>query len=190
MSFSSGADESARGRGSVTGAPTPPAPRDSLSEDLAGTEQLSEDTELLVGADIAESTDASFTVLERETCFNLLSTRGIGRVAFTIEGDAAPTVLPVNYALLDGTIVFRSNLAGTIMRHGRGYAAFEVDHFDHERFEGWSVLVSGRCRWVRDTGELERIPQGRLVKPWAAGARDQVLKITPSRVSGRRIARP
>jgi nitroimidazol reductase NimA-like FMN-containing flavoprotein (pyridoxamine 5'-phosphate oxidase superfamily) len=190
MSFSSGADESARGRGSVTGAPTPPAPRKSLSEDLAGTEQLSEDTELLVGADIAESTDASFTVLERETCFNLLSTRGIGRVAFTIEGDAAPTVLPVNYALLDGTIVFRTNLAGTIMRHGRGYAAFEVDHFDHERFEGWSVLVSGRCRWVRDTGELDRIPQGRLAKPWAAGPRDQVLKITPSRVSGRRIARP
>ncbi|RKS08992.1 nitroimidazol reductase NimA-like FMN-containing flavoprotein (pyridoxamine 5'-phosphate oxidase superfamily) [Nocardiopsis sp. Huas11] len=188
MTSSSGADESGRGRGSVTGAPTPPAPRAS-SADLAGTEQLGEDAELLVGADIAESTDSSFTVLERETCFNLLATRGIGRVAFTIEGDAAPTVLPVNYALLDDTIVFRSNLAGTIMRHGRGYAAFEVDHFDHEHFEGWSVLASGRCRWIRDDGELSRIPQGRLAKPWAAGKRDQVLKIVPGRISGRRISR-
>ncbi|MFE3456312.1 pyridoxamine 5'-phosphate oxidase family protein [Nocardiopsis aegyptia] len=187
MTSSSGADESARGRGGVTGAPAPPAPRS--SSDLAGTEQLSEDTELLVGADIAESMDSSFTVLERETCLNLLATREIGRVAFTIEGDAAPTVLPVNYSLLNDTIVFRSNLAGTVMRHGRGYAAFEVDHFDHERFEGWSVLVSGRCRWIRDTGELSRIPQGRLAKPWAAGERDQVLKIVPSRISGRRIAR-
>ncbi|WP_304454904.1 pyridoxamine 5'-phosphate oxidase family protein [Nocardiopsis sp. YSL2] len=187
MTSSSGSNESAQGRGGVTGAPAAPAPR--AASDLAGTEQLSEDAELLVGADIAESTDSSFTVLERETCLNLLSTRGIGRVAFTIEGDAAPTVLPVNYTLLNDTIVFRSNLAGTIMRHGRGYAAFEVDHFDHERFEGWSVLVSGRCRWIRDTGELSRIPQGQLAKPWASGVRDQVLKIVPSRISGRRIAR-
>ncbi|GAB2485398.1 pyridoxamine 5'-phosphate oxidase family protein [Nocardiopsis aegyptia] len=187
MTSSSGADQPAQERGGVTGAPAPPAPR--ASSDLAGTAQLSEDTELLVGADIAESTDSSFTVLERETCLNLLSTREIGRVAFTIEGDAAPTVLPVNYSLLNDTIVFRSNLAGTVMRHGRGYAAFEVDHFDHERFEGWSVLVSGRCRWIRDTGELSRIPQGRLAKPWAAGVRDQVLKIVPSRISGRRVAR-
>lgn len=143
-----------------------------------------------VGADLADNDQSSFSVLERQTCFNLMATRDIGRVAFTIEGDAAPTVLPLNYVLVNDIIVFRSTLAGTIMRYARGYAAFQVDHFDEERREGWSVLVSGRCRWVRDSGELERVPQGRLPRPWAEGPRDQVLKITPSRVTGRQIHRP
>ncbi|WP_017615814.1 pyridoxamine 5'-phosphate oxidase family protein [Nocardiopsis salina] len=176
------------GTGAAPGAAVPPGQRQA-DEEFAGTDRLTEDETLLEGADIAGTDDARFTVLERQTCYNLLASHDIGRVAFTIEGDAAPTILPVNYALMHDTIVFRSTLAGTIMRFARGYAAFQVDHFDEERREGWSVLASGRCRWVRDSGELARIPQGRLPKPWAEGDRDQVLKITPGRVTGRRIAR-
>ncbi len=141
-----------------------------------------------MGTDTIEGDDeSSFIVLARQTCFNLLATRDVGRVAFTIEGDAAPTVLPVNYAMVDEGIVFRSALAGAIMRHARGYAAFQVDSLDEERHEGWSVLASGRCEWVRGTEELSRIPQGRLPQPWAEGVRDQVLRITPGRLSGRQI---
>ncbi|WP_460749032.1 pyridoxamine 5'-phosphate oxidase family protein [Nocardiopsis oceani] len=189
MAGTSGADASAQGRGSVAG-PTPPPEQRTASDEFAGTERLGEDDQLLVGADLADNEEASFTVLERQTCLNLMATRDIGRVAFTIDGDAAPTVLPVNYVLVNDTIVFRSTLAGTIMRYGRGYAAFQVDHFDEERREGWSVLASGRSRWIRDAGELERIPQGRLPQPWAEGERDQVLKITPGRVTGREVRRP
>ncbi len=159
------------------------------TDTVEGTDRLTEDDRLLVGADLADNARAGFTVLERQTCFNLMATRDIGRVAFTIDGDAAPTVLPVNYALVNGTVVFRSTLAGTIMRYARGHAAFQVDRFHEERREGWSVLVSGACRWVRDTGELDDIPQGRLPHPWAEGPRDQVLKITPTRVTGREIHR-
>ncbi len=140
--------------------------------------------------DLDEGERAGLSVLDREACLELLATRDIGRVAFTIDGDAAPTVLPVNYALVHDTIVFRSTLAGSIMRYARGYAAFQVDRLDEERRDGWSVLASGRCRWVRDPGELERIPQGRLPRPWAEGPRDQVLKLTPARLTGRRLHRP
>ncbi|HJE57643.1 MAG TPA: pyridoxamine 5'-phosphate oxidase family protein [Nocardiopsis listeri] len=182
-----GASASGRG-GSVTGPGSPPEQR-TASEEFAGTERLQEGERRSLGADLATGGQVSFTTLERQTCLNLLATRDIGRVAFTIDGDAAPTVLPVNYSLVNDTIVFRSTLAGTIMRYARGYAAFQVDHLDEERREGWSVLCSGRCRWVRDDGELERIPQGRMPQPWAAGPRDQVLKIVPARISGREIHR-
>ncbi|WP_017586672.1 pyridoxamine 5'-phosphate oxidase family protein [Nocardiopsis ganjiahuensis] len=188
MAGTSGSGASAQGREWVAGAASPPEQR-AASDTFEGTDRLTEDDRLLVGADLADNDRASFTVLERQTCFNLMATRDIGRVAFTIAGDPAPTVLPVNYVLVNDTIVFRSTLAGTIMRYSRGYAAFQIDHFDEERREGWSVLVSGRCRWVRDTGELERLPQGRLPQPWAKGPRDQVLKITPGRVTGRDIHR-
>lgn len=176
------------GRGSVTGPGSPPEQR-TASEGFAGTERLREGERRSLGADLSTGGQGSFTVLERQACLNLLATRDIGRVAFTIDGDAAPTVLPINYSLINDTIVFRSTLAGTIMRYARGYAAFQVDHLDEERREGWSVLCSGRCRWVRDDGELERIPQGRMPQPWAAGPRDQVLKIVPARISGREIHR-
>ncbi|MBB6119861.1 pyridoxamine 5'-phosphate oxidase family protein [Nocardiopsis algeriensis] len=159
-------------------------------DDFAGTRRLSEDEEAQMGTDvIGGDRKANFSVLDRSACFELLGSRDIGRVAFTIDGDAAPTVLPVNYALLNDVIVFRSTLAGTIMRYARGHAAFQVDLFDDERREGWSVLATGHCRWVRDANELARIPQGRLPQPWAEGSRDQVLKITPGRVTGRRISR-
>lgn len=185
MAETSGAG-AVQGRGAVSGA-VPPGQRETADE-FAGSDRLTDSETLLEGADIAETDDSQFTVLERQTCFNLMASRDIGRVAFTIEGDAAPTVLPVNYALVHDTIVFRSTLSGTIMRFAQGYAAFQVDLFDEERREGWSVLASGRCRWVQDSGELARVPQGRLPKPWAEGDRNQVLKITPGRVSGRRIA--
>lgn len=188
MAGTSGAGASGQGRGWVAGPASLPEQREA-ADGPGGTESLTEDDRNLAGADLADNDQSSFTVLERQTCFNLMATRDIGRVAFTIEGDAAPTVLPLNYVLVNDTIVFRSTLAGTIMRYARGHAAFQVDHFDEERREGWSVLASGRCRWVRDSGELERIPRGRLPQPWAEGPRDQVLKITPNRVTGRQIHR-
>lgn len=170
------------------GPASPPEPREG-SEGFSGTDRSKEDP-LPAQEDLEEGERARLFVLDRETCLELLATRDIGRVAFTMDGDAAPTVLPVNYKLVHDTIVFRSTLAGSIMRYARGYAAFQVDRLDEEQRDGWSVLASGRCRWVRDSGELERIPQGRLPRPWAEGPRDQVLKLTPARLSGRRLQRP
>ncbi len=189
MAGTEGTDPAGRQPVSVTEPTAPPEQREAADE-YAGTRSLAEEQELMEGADIIEGDpNARLTVLERQTCLNLLAALDIGRVAFTITGDAAPTVLPVNYSVVDGNIVFRSTLAGDIMRHSRGYASFQVDSFDHERREGWSVLASGRCEWIHDHDELARIPQGRLPQPWAEGARDQVLRITPGRLSGRRISR-
>ena len=191
MSSVSGAGAAGGGRDETATKPAAPPMQREASDEYTGTDALPDEQKLLKGVDVVEGDDeAGFTVLERQTCFNLMKTRDIGRVAFTIGGDPAPTVLPVNYALVDEGIVFRSALAGTIMHHARGYASFQVDLLDEERREGWTVLASGRCEWIRDPDELARIPQGRLPKPWAAGHRDQVLRINPGRLTGRQIRRP
>src|SRR5690625_5739014 len=93
----------------------PPEQR-TASDDFAGTRRLSETDALLKGTDVADSDEASFTVLERRTCLNLLAGQDIGRLALTTEGDASPTELPCNYLLTHGTIVFLSSLAGTVKR--------------------------------------------------------------------------
>ena len=45
-------------------------------------------------------------VLDEAECLRLISAGGVGRIAFT--GRYGPTVLPVNYQLHQGTIVFRT----------------------------------------------------------------------------------
>lgn len=125
--------------------------------------------------------------LDQDTCMHLISPGGVGRVAFWVDGDAAPTVMPVNYTVLHGTIVFRTALAGTIMRYSRGYATFEVDRIDDAMREGWSVMAMGRSRWVRDPLELKMLESSATPQPWAGGDRNSYIKISPTRITGRRI---
>ena len=44
--------------------------------------------------------------LDEDQCLNLISGGGIGRIAYV--GRFGPAVLPVNYALQDGAVVFRT----------------------------------------------------------------------------------
>ena len=81
-------------------------------------------------------------VLSDEECHWLLEGGSVGRVGVT--GGAIPEVLPVNYALLDGDIVFRTG-RGTKVHAATSDApiAFEVDECDPVTLSGWSVLVVG-----------------------------------------------
>lgn len=124
--------------------------------------------------------------LEPEECLRLLSTVRVGRVGMcTADG---PEVLPVNYSLLDGAVVFRTHLysalaVGTL----EGTVAFEVDELDDRLEFGWSVLVKGRAEHVEgeEMAELFR----RLDEPWAPGDRPLVARIVPTAVTGRRFER-
>ena len=68
--------------------------------------------------------------------------------------EALPAVLQVNFALLDGEVVFRtvegtkfhSAVAGRVL-------AFEADGYDTDGMSGWSVLVQGVSRVVMDRTE-------------------------------------
>ena len=51
-------------------------------------------------------------VLDERECLRLVAPGGVGRIAFVGELDL--TVLPVNYRLIDGTILFRTREDGLI----------------------------------------------------------------------------
>jgi nitroimidazol reductase NimA-like FMN-containing flavoprotein (pyridoxamine 5'-phosphate oxidase superfamily) len=105
-----------------------------------------------------------------------------------VSVDALPVVLPVNFAVLDGDIVFRT-VAGTKFHAASAGAvvAFEADAYDPDGSSGWSVLVQGVARVVTDPEELHLVEQ-LGVDPWAVDG-DRVIRITGSRISGRRFAR-
>jgi len=158
---------------------------------LAGALEIT--VEELLGTSVEPPPGAAaprLEVLEREECLSLIAPGGIGRVAF--NGPYGPTVLPVNYRLHDGAILFRTAHGGpmdkdlrTGMRGVEIVVSFEVDRIDEERHEGWSVLIQGPFHHVspEETAELT----GSDVSPWAGGDRRLYIRIAPQRITGRRV---
>jgi nitroimidazol reductase NimA-like FMN-containing flavoprotein (pyridoxamine 5'-phosphate oxidase superfamily) len=123
------------------------------------------------------------TLSERE-CRALLDTTSLGRIGLRIG--ESPAILPVNYRLLDGDVVFRSDPGSKLMAALMGLqVAFEVDASTGPG-DGWSVLVVGYAEQVRDRGTLERVDRLGL-EPWVEGHRDAVVRIDARSITGRRI---
>ncbi|MFF9112523.1 helix-turn-helix domain-containing protein [Streptomyces sp. NPDC014805] len=128
---------------------------------------------------------ARFTELGAEECRRLLADHGVGRLAvLTADG---LVVVPVNYSVVDGAVVFRTDPRATPGRAAGRRVAFEVDRIDEAFSAGWSVLVQGRARTVTDPEEVRRLTERAYSTPWAGGERTLWMRIDPVGVSGRRI---
>jgi nitroimidazol reductase NimA-like FMN-containing flavoprotein (pyridoxamine 5'-phosphate oxidase superfamily) len=118
-------------------------------------------------------------------CFGLLEPGGIGRVGFASADGVM--MLPVNFAVTGKAIIFRTAPDTLLALYANGQVSFEVDHLDEALREGWSVLVQGHAHEVADEREVKRLEDRTHLEPWASGARDVYVRITPIRVSGRCI---
>ena len=129
--------------------------------------------------------------LDESECLRLISPGGIGRVGYA--GTFGPTVLPVNYMLHNGIVVFRTgqhSLMGEDLRTGIAGAeykvAFEIDDIDVVAREGWSVLVRGSAHHVDSETERASVLEAG-VQPWPGGEREHFIRIIPGSITGRRV---
>jgi nitroimidazol reductase NimA-like FMN-containing flavoprotein (pyridoxamine 5'-phosphate oxidase superfamily) len=131
---------------------------------------------------------AGLEVLAREECVALMEKAVIGRIVFT--SGALPAVQPVNFVLdHDNSVIIRTGEGSKLSAAARdAVVAFEVDDFDVDERIGWSVIVTGRARVVRDPEERARLADSDL-QPWVPSRRDHFIRIEPEFVSGRRITR-
>ena len=118
-------------------------------------------------------------------CRRLIAPGGVGRIAFSTG--SGPVVLPVNFAVLDDTVVIRTAEGTIIDGHAGEQVAVEVDHLDEALCQGWSVLVRGPAHRVAHPAELRRLQEDAAVWPWPGGEREVYVRIIPSQVTGRRI---
>jgi hypothetical protein len=124
-------------------------------------------------------------ILSREECLELLSTQTLGRVGVRVGDTQA--ILPVNFALLDGDIVFRTDPGMKLMAAVlRTKVVFEADHTEPQQHGGWSVNVVGHIEEARGQAERGEI-LGLGLTPWAEGVRDNFVRIHSEQVTGRRI---
>ncbi len=130
--------------------------------------------------------------LDEAECLRLIAPGGIGRIGYS--GRYGPTVMPVNYRLHEGTIVFRTaqdSATDEDLRTGIPNAeykvAFEIDDFDTAARTGWNVLVQGSAHHVESEAERASVA-ATGVEPWAGGDRELFMRIIPTRVTGRRVS--
>jgi nitroimidazol reductase NimA-like FMN-containing flavoprotein (pyridoxamine 5'-phosphate oxidase superfamily) len=129
--------------------------------------------------------------LDEAQSLQLIRAGGIGRIAYASR--FGPAVLPVNYKWHDGAIVFKTarNSAmdedlQTGIAGGDYTVAFEIDKIDIDGRQGWSVLIQGPAHHVEGETERQSAEQAG-VEPWPGGERELFLRITPHRVTGRRV---
>src|SRR4051794_21205108 len=128
----------------------------------------------------------SIVELAETECLRLLESTSVGRVGVTI--DALPAVLPVNYAMHGGAVIFRT-ISGTKLDAATANAvvAFEVDSGSNRQDGAWSVLVRGIAVEVSDPAELRAV-RSLSLESWAFDGRaEHYVRVDPTLVTGRRI---
>jgi hypothetical protein len=133
----------------------------------------------------------AITLTESE-CWDLLGSVSFGRVVFTHR--AMPAIRPVNHLVDHHRVILRTHLGAAIVSRSTveaGDAAdgavvcYEADNLDPVRHTGWSVIITGIARLVKDPAARDRYIT--KLDPWIAGEMDHVLSIEPHFVSGLRL---
>ena len=140
------------------------------------------------------TTERAVELLDEAECLRGCAAGGVGRIGYTSR--FGPVVLPVNYELHEGTIVFRTGLHSSMVEdlhtgiaEAEYKVAFEIDQIRPATQEGWSVLIQGSAHFVESEAELASLAQ-LGVRAWASGPKEQFIRIIPTHITGRRIRRP
>jgi uncharacterized protein len=135
----------------------------------------------------ARASSVGVLELTEEQCWRHLQGQHLGRLAIVTDG--RPQIFPVNYAMGEKAIVFRTE-PGSKLAHGPGsVACFEIDGYDQHAREGWSVTAVGPLEEITDAEDarsqaLRRLP----VDPLAPGARLHWIALNAEQVTGRHFA--
>jgi transcriptional regulator with XRE-family HTH domain len=119
-------------------------------------------------------------------CRQHLAGGGVGRFLF-VEHGRGPVAIPVNFRMDGDDVIFRTSSGGSVASGLRErQVSFDVDHLDETLGEGWSVLLTGKAQVITDPAELARAEALRI-EPWAGGDKPLFVRLTASKITGRRI---
>jgi hypothetical protein len=130
---------------------------------------------------VDRQSNAEQRFIDALNCYLLLASQHVGRLV--LPGDA-PSVVPLNYIVVDEVVYFRTD-AGSAAARGHGaVGVFEVDSLDDLGHAGWSVVARGLVEDVTEWAVTSTDLAGRL-KPWAPGPKDRWMRLTVEEITGR-----
>jgi len=126
---------------------------------------------------------AQFEELDRDVCLELLQGQSVGRVAVTVP-DGPPHVVPVNYTMLRGSVVFRTMPGTKLTRLVTEPVTFEADEWDSDGRTGWSVVIQGLAYEASDREmDYEHVHLDSV----AERQNSRWVRLAPDTITGRRI---
>ncbi|WP_257160090.1 pyridoxamine 5'-phosphate oxidase family protein [Corynebacterium cystitidis] len=131
---------------------------------------------------MANNEEVIQTLSETES-LERMAGQSLGRLVVQLKNDV--DIFPVNYAIHDGKIYFRTAEGTKLFGAARSDdLILETDHVDQETGTAWSVVVRGASRILTKADEiLEAEDYG--VKPWIPTQKYNFVEITPRTISGR-----
>jgi nitroimidazol reductase NimA-like FMN-containing flavoprotein (pyridoxamine 5'-phosphate oxidase superfamily) len=126
------------------------------------------------------------TILDETTCWELLSTADVCRLAVVVGDDLE--IFPIN-AVVDGrTLVFSTGegtkLAAVAIARS---VAVEADGYDSATREAWSVVVKGAADRLEHFHDIEQA-ESLARRSRSEHPKQWFVRVTPRNVSGRRFA--
>lgn len=123
-------------------------------------------------------------ILPDAECWRLLRLSTVARLAVVV--DDRPMIWPLNIAVDDHTIVFRTAPGSKIAAfQGEPPVAVEVDGLDYDELRGWSVVALGTVAPL--AGAALARAQSLPLAPWTVGEKARWFGVQVTQVSGREI---
>jgi len=126
--------------------------------------------------------------LDLAECWSFLRGAAVGRIGVAVGG--RQDIFPVNHAVSDQSVVFRTAPGSKLDACVDQPVAFEVDGFDTTTGDAWSVVVKGTARELLGRNEVIRALRLSLT-PWPAEPEPRIVSIDPDddpdAVTGRRF---
>jgi len=123
--------------------------------------------------------------LSFDQCWELLAASVVGRLALIVDGH--PEIFPVNFVIEHRSIVFRTAAGTKLWQTGKETpAAFEIDGYDADSQEAWSVVARGTTAIV--DSDVEQAAADALgLEPWEPGEKSHYIRLSLQVLTGRRF---
>lgn len=121
--------------------------------------------------------------LTLETCWELLRTADLGRIAVSFQGE--PEITPVNFIAVGERLLLRTSQGTKLLKLTiNERVAFETDFVGPHT--AWSVVAKGTARVIESQDEIYEADQLPL-RPLVPTLKYTWVEITPTEISGRRF---
>jgi uncharacterized protein len=129
--------------------------------------------------------DNPVSEMSEDEAWQLLDRHKVGRLAATAGG--VLDIYPITYVLDNKSIVFRTGPGTKLVELTiNDQVVFEIDHWDDR--EGYSVIIHGTAHQLDSMAEIDRA-QALDLESMFPTERHRWVRITPTRISGRRFHR-
>jgi nitroimidazol reductase NimA-like FMN-containing flavoprotein (pyridoxamine 5'-phosphate oxidase superfamily) len=122
--------------------------------------------------------------MSESECRDRLRSVPVGRLAYLEDG--VPVIRPVNFSVVDDSVVIWTVPTANGAPAAGGMVAFEADEIAPSAHTGWTVLATGRAEAVTDIDDL--IASADVARrPWVSAGGDRALRLRLTKLVGHQL---